>query len=601
MTQYFLQLKSFVEYGAAVTILLIIFSTIGNSVLALFGLNKNSDTTNLWLVTPVVGASITSLPLVILAQREIAISSRNVWVLIVFFLSPSIYVLVAQLRSRSLWESIQTIDWQRVIYFPIAAIVGLVPYLQLMVQPAFPLGFGTSATWQNNDLGAYIQMATNVGKSGIKDAGLINGWNAGLQASFDHPSAHSFFAAVARILNCQPFQIGIVLMATVLAMMLLAAVSVINQISHSAKRNSILIGSLVVINPPVVAALCNFFYPQLFSISIVIGYLGIALTIFRERQTFLGLLLLSLVTLSVSLISVEISVIMIPLVAVLALAINHDVSWKLIAAKVSTVQLCVYGVFFIFERDLFSSQFEVLTKISSSGVAGWNSNFVSPSMIFGFTPNQYSGPYSGGTRFFDALILIALLVVCIWKTLQNRNNIVLSSSIFLLIGIVCVAVSRWGIDGYQTWKLITSLTPLFMLLVMSILLVTKNFEKSVAAVAISMLSVGATFSWTGFVWNDAQTSSYINADVIAVTHSEIAKRQSGINILLAPYFETMAASVMSGVPSDLSSPTYQFTSGQELKFDCTLTTVDKISTLKNPGAIVRQQGKYLLIGTPKCR
>jgi hypothetical protein len=32
-----------------------------------------------------------------------------------------------------------------------------------MVKPGFPSGFGTSATWTNNDLGAYIKMATNVG------------------------------------------------------------------------------------------------------------------------------------------------------------------------------------------------------------------------------------------------------------------------------------------------------------------------------------------------------------------------------------------------------------------------------------------------------
>jgi hypothetical protein len=140
-----------------------------------------------------------------------------------------------------------------------------------------------------------------------------------------------------------------------------------------------------------------------------------------------------------------------------------------------------------------------------------------------------------------------------------------------------------------------------MLLLVSLFLMGNNTEKSMSVVAISMLTVGATFSWSGFVWKDAQASSFINPDVAEVALSASSDRQDGINILLSPFFETMAVSAITGVPSHLSSMTYQFSTGQELRYSCTLTTIDRVVEIRNSGPIVHRRGDYVLIGSPKCR
>ena len=599
--QYIEQLKGFVQYEIAIIFVLAVLATVGKSLLGLFQVEEtHGGRGDHLLLAPIVGAAVFSLPLVLLAHHGVAISSRIVWLLLLILVLPLAVRLVCDLSTSQITSFRLSSNWRNLSVLPLAALVGLLPYIQLMVKPGFPTGFGTSTTWTNNDLGAYIQMATNVGKSGVRDAGLITGWNVGLQASFDHPSAHSFFAAVARILNRQPYQVGIVLMAVVVALIFLGAISVVRQLSPSKSYSLLLVSALVVINPPVVASICNFFYPQLFSLSIVFGYVGLALMICRDPKNRWGSVFLALLSSGVFLISVEIAAMMIPLVSIFVLVNNPRNLWKQIVLRIAGAHTAVFGIFLLAERDLFKSQFDVLTKLSSSGVAGWKSNFASPSMIFGLAPNQYSGPYSSGTRLFDALILLTLIVICIVRVVQNRKNSIVVVSLFSLFGLVVVATKRWGIDGYQTWKLITALTPFFMLLLLVLLLVTKNKEKSVSAIAVAMFTIGATFSWTGSIWKDGQASSYINVDLAQVLNLEKTSTQTGLNVFLAPYFETMAASVISGAPTRMVSPHYQLGQGQPILYRCTITTVDKLPLLPEHGPIVAQRGQYVLVGTPAC-
>lgn len=601
MTPYVEQFIGFFHYFIAVLFVLIVLSIVGKSCLTFFKISRKSQTWNSErLLAPAIGAAVLSLPMVVVAHHGIGVSGRIVWASVFVLSLPQLIRCFRTFSSESF--SIRRIrsELSKWKFLPIATVIGLVPYLQLFVKAEFPVRFGTSATWTNNDLGAYIQMATNVSNAGIRDAGLVTGWNAGLQASFDHPSAHTFFATVAQILNRQPYQVGIVLMATVISMMVLAATFLIRRISKSEGLPLILISTLVAINPPVVASVCNFFYPQLFSISLVLAYAGLVLIFANDIQLKFTPLLLALLATAIFLISVEIAAILIPLVGIFVLMICQKNLRRKLVINVVGGQVIIFGIFLIFERDLFMSQFEVLTKLSASGVAGWRANFVSPSMVFGLAPAQFSGPYTSGIRLLDALFLITLFVVSVVKVIQNRGNFPLATAIVTLLGLVLLAVKRWGIDGYQTWKLITALTPMFMVLILSILLITRNNKNSVSALAISMFTVGATFTWSADVWNDGQSTSYINEDLAQILTLDRTSNQTGLNILLAPFFETMAASVISGAPSRMASPNYYFFEGQEILYRCTVTTTDKLSLLQNHGPIVARQGQYVVVGTPAC-
>jgi hypothetical protein len=593
------QLIGYSQYFGAVFYLLTVFSLVGFSALVILRTHERISTSELLLITPVIGIAVLTIPMTILASYEIGVSSTWVWMFIACMLS---LAAVTTFFNHE-FEPVKNVLIQgvkKLHLLGIGTVVGFIPFLALLTQSGFPAGFGTSATWTNNDLGIYIQMATNVGRTGVADAGLITGWNAGLQASFDHPGSHALFASISRLLYREPFQVGIVLMATIIAVMFLASVAVISRIAKREVSPLLMLGSVVVVvNPPLIAATTNFFFPHLASIGLSIGFLAILLILVEtgiSRGLFLILGCLSLATVFIS---VEISVVMMSLVSVFVLCRKSEISRSSLLIHLIVSHAAVLAIGLVLRFSLLKSQFDVMTRITGSGVAGWTTNFVSPSMLFGLVPTQFGGPYSDGVKFWDLLFMVGLFALLTTLTYKKKIDLTVSLSIVSLCCLVAVGVQKWGIDGYQTWKLITTFTPFFMIMFLIALLSITSKGAPGSWILLSLITVGATYSWSGSIWMDQQ-SSYLSQDLAQITRTAEIKRQEGVNVLIEPFFETMAASVMSGVPSSMSSSSYPFFTGQDPEFACTLATEATLATLKNPGPIIARRGRYVLVGTPVC-
>jgi hypothetical protein len=594
------QLTGYIQYFGAVFYLLTIFSLIGFSSLVIVRSHQKISAVELLLLAPVVGVSILTVPMTILASYEIGISSIWVWSFIACVVSVALVTTFVKREYGQVRSSLIQAG-KRLHFWGIGIVVGFIPYFALMMQSGFPMGFGTSATWVNNDLGAYIQVATNIGLSGVADAGLVNGWNAGFQASFDHPGSHALFASISRLLHREPYQVGIVLIATIMTVMFLSSIAVIGRLAKREVSPPLMIAAMfVVINPPLIAAVSNFFFPHLASICLSIGFLALLL-IFNETEASRGgFLILGCLTTATMLISVEISLVMMSLVSLFVLSRKTAISRSSLIIRLIVGHLSVLGIGLALQFSLFKSQFDVMTRISDAGVVGWRSNFVSPSMLFGLVPTQFGGPYSAGVRFWDLLFVLGLLVLLAILTYKKKIDLTISLSIFVLCCFVTVGVQKWGVDGYQTWKLVTTFTPFFMIMLLIILLLlTTSARTSGPWLLIPLITVGATFSWSGLIWKDP-VSSYVTRDLAQITQSVEIRRQTAVNVLIEPYFKTMAASVMSGVPSRMASPTYQFVEGQELLYRCTLATDETLKTIENHGPIVARRGQYVLVGTPTC-
>ena len=593
------QLTGYIQYFGAVFFLLSIFSVLGFSALVIGRAHFQISSGELLLIAPVIGVAVLTIPMTILASYEIGISSLAVWTFIVG--SFALALVLCRIRNEYGDLKILLIESGRKLYYwCIGIVVGFVPYLTLMMQSGFPVGFGTSASWTNNDLGIYIQMATNVGRSGVADAGLIEGWNAGLQASFDHPGAHALFASVSRILQREPYQVGIVLMATVMAVMFLASITVIARISKREVTPLLMIGAaFVVVNPPLIAASTNFFFPHLVSIGLSVGFLALLLMINETKTSRGAFLILGCLTTATVLISVEISVVMMSLVSLFVLCRKTANGRLSLIGHLILSHAVVLGMGLILCFSLFKSQIDVMTRITDSGVAGWKTNYVSPSMLLGLVPTQFGGPYSSGVRFWDLVFAFGLLVLLGVLTYKTKIDRTIGSTIIALCIFVAIGVQRWGIDGYQTWKLVTTFAPFLMILLFIVLLAIGSAGASSAWLLIPLITVGATFSWSGSIWKEP-AASFLSVDLTQITQSVEIRRQARLNVLIEPFFETMAASVMSGVPSRMSSPTYPFFEGQELVHQCTLATDETLKSIENPGPIVARRGRYVLVGTPVC-
>lgn len=597
-------LLGLLKYLIAVAYVLVILGAVGYSVVSLSGIRRHMSRVDCLLLSPAVGFGLLSAVLVFFAHHEVAISLQLVWGVVamvvmagLFQTAPDIAHSIALLRHQPLRATR--------LFRNLIAVggVGLLPYVFLFLKRGFPTGLGTSVTWTNNDLGAYIEMATNVAVSGVADAGLITGWNAGLQASFDHPAAHPLFASIARILFRQPYQVGIVLMATVVATIFAASLVVIRRFTHGRMPLTLSIPSLVIVlNPPILAAIANFFFPQLVSIGLAIAFFAIGLALASTDDLMSRTNGISLVILfsAIYFISVEIAVILLSL-SVVFIAFNCGTRRTYVAIKRSfafSIPLLAFVIFL--EIDLFRSQFEILTKMNSSGVAGWKSNFVSLSMLVGLTPTEFGGPYGAGSRLLD--LCLASVVVFGIVQLARKRRLHLPSILSLGVLMTCggLGVLRWGIDGYQTWKFITTIAPfLFLFLVVISWFAEKDSTVKNLFVVLSVVA-SISLMWSAQIWKETTRISYVNEDLIQISRMETTKDQTALNVLLAPFFETMAASVMTGVPTHLASPTYFFFEGQDLLYRCTLTTKDKVGEIPDPGPIAAQHGNYVLVGTPLC-
>lgn len=593
------QLFGYLQYFGAVFYLLSVFALVGFSSLYIVRAPKLLSPTESILLAPVIGVAVITIPMTVLASYEIGISSLLVWALVAGICSVAVVMAsvkheIGQVRTL-LFQSLRSVR-----YWIVGISVGFIPYLSLMLKEEFPIGFGTSATWTNNDLGAYIQMATNVGRSGVADAGLVTGWNAGLQASFDHPGSHALFASIARLLHREPYQVGIVLMATVMTVFFLSAVVVISRIGKRPISTMLMIGTVVVaINPPVIAAATNFFYPHLASIAMSLGFCALILILNETAESKGGFVLLGVLTAATWLVSIEIAVVMMSLISLFVLSRKSEMGRVKLLSYLVVGHISVFAMGLLIRFTLFKSQFDVMTRMSTGGVAGWKSNFVSPTMILGVTPTQFGGPYSAGVRFWDVAIVFASLALVTVLTVKKKVDLTIALSCFALNCFVLVAVKKWGIDGYQTWKLVTTFTPFFMILLLILLLSIDTEKLSGSWFLVPLLTVGATYSWSGSIWKD-HSASYISQELSQITHMEEIQRQVGLNVLIEPFFPTMSASVMSGVPTRMSSPNYYFFEGQELLYRCTLATEETLKSIENPGPIIARRGHYVLVGTPAC-
>ena len=589
------------QYVIAIASSVILYAVLGVCVLQISIGRKIEEKLDHLLLSPAIGIATLCISSSVMGKWEIPVSSRNI-----FFLY--IVLIVAAVITGWRNKKIQISNWitrshlsKAVLFLVVAVLVGFVPYYQLMMHQDFLPGFGTSATWTNNDLGAYLQMATNVVHSGFNNAGFIDGWDAGFQASFDHPAAQSFFAASSQLLLREPFQMGIVVVSSLLASLFMAGVVVARRISHQIPPSwTVVTSAAIVVNPAIFGLVANFFFAQLLAICLTMCIFALGVLYMKKDWTLQFMFLLSLAVFAIFLTSPEIAIILvIPIVFVSILQLPRQ-AWIKTSFKFVGAFLLFGLLLRIGSGSLISDQLAVLQRNTGSGVAGWESNFLSPTALLGFAPTQLAGPYSSGTRVLDALLIGFGLIILFKMTAAKRINWRAFSFLCIFLFPVIPAVVKWGSTGYQTWKIITTLVPFIGIALWSI---GKSQDRDTAAPIkqyLSLLVVGATIAWVGFVWRETAPTSYINRDAAGVSLSAEMKKQSGVNILVAPFFETMALSVIPGRPSHISSPSYQFPNGQPLKYGCTLTTKERVKDIPNAGKIVHERGVYVLIGTPKC-
>ncbi len=483
----------------------------------------------------------------------------------------------------------------------LATMCGVAPYLPVLMRIPHQGPFMTSATWFNNDLGIYLLTVKNITETGFGNLNLVHGTNFGHQASFDHPLAQTFFAAVAAFFDQEPFQLGIVLMATLMSTTLLAVFGLWTVLSGKLIENRMLVAMLpAVISPFALSISTNFFLAQVVGMLLLLALTGLLISASKLRKSTFAFAF-SLCMIAAFLASAELTVLFLPLLFVIS--IFHARSERALRDFIFRMFYSIGFVlmFIALTAPLLASQTDVLARGVKSDIAGWKWNLLSPLMAVGGLPSYFGQTRPLGARQLDSLLLVGIVGGTLLALMKKRLRSA-ALPMFIFIGAIGLSVIKWGADGYQTWKVITSTFP--FLIVFGMLLVSRISRNSLILPRLVIVGaafiVGASIAWLDDLWKERPVPAYVTPDLVSIALSPEAVRQNDLNIKLAPFFETMAAASVTGKTSHLLSPSYVAPGGQEISANCTLVTLDMVNSLPNLGAIVAQRGTYVLVGTPKC-
>ena len=585
------------EYLVAVLFLVCALGVIGGAVLSVCARNALTTSSMFWLTAPGVGLGSFSIFTLMVTHLGSGITTWNVTLLVAL----CGVVLVALNRenfTRTIGQTSLIVVCRLFGIFLLIGGVGLIPYIQLFIIGRFPVDFFTTPTWTNNDLGAYLQMSTNLMQKGLSDAHLIRGWNPAPQSAFDHPAVLSVLAGVSRLLGAMPYQIGLVLMSAICIVCCLSTLALVGHFGgQTALRKTGLLVPAVIANPAIVSAVANYFLAQLQTLSLLLTILALTAIWLSSSNGFSGLIPIGICFAASFMTSVETAVSLGPVMMGFGVILTQSPGIKRVALLIATPVLAVVPLFAL-RTDFIVDQLRVLRRVSVGGIAGWQANYTSLTALSGFAPIQFGQPSIPNTRSIDFLILIAIGVLISVLVRRERSLIRVVVPMLLIVFAVLAGIYRWGSNGYQTWKFITTSAGIFLCLLL--VLNSKIRETSRAISLYLALIIGATVSWSGFVWRDSVDSSWVSPDLSRVSRAIRAQDLDGVNVLLAPFFETMAASVMVGSNAHMSSPTYEFPEGQPLYFPCTLTTKNRLNELQEGARIIQAFGNYVLAGNAEC-
>lgn len=520
-------------------------------------------------------------------------------------------------------------------------VIGLVA-VTIFIMPIITMGlleggFVTSFTSLNNDLASYILLATNLQEAGfgptelLVDQDLPGLGSLGDLARYDHTGATSLLASTSLMFGLPVWKIASVTVLVVTVSVTPAAYVFAYQILRIRLRWCLVaacVGSLTIYLWYITA---QFFFAQIIAIVLVLGQMALFSRAARVHRFWPAAALAPVIIAAGWFCSPEVELISIPLicaVALVGLLQRPDVNlrgWTLRFVR-SYCALLVWvavavAASLVLAIPRIKGAIEVLSSVGKDNIAGWTLNlFGSGAALVGIDgrsdpadPNiQLQGVT--GVDWISWLLIVLLLVGLVTLSIARKDRragigLLLIAALLLLGG---YGVVRWGGSGYQTWKLLVTLSFATLTLIAATwlrLLRTggaRQFVLAALMTAVGMSIVNGQHAWDPNLSSPtAMRSRIINPELVALLRSPFLQRQEGANMRLQGMFETMAAPAVYDRSAEMSGPHYfgsDNPDGQGYPFPCTVMSkgVEKSPQLVGT-RVVRQTENYVVLGTKDCK
>lgn len=470
-------------------------------------------------------------------------------------------------------------------------------------------GFLTTFTLANNDVGTYVAEATNLARSGFGNAGVFFAYNPGtgdrFAASYDHTATQVYLAAVSSVLGGSAWKTAQVALLVEFAGVFAAATMLARALLGRRPTASLVVAGVAAGNVLVLYLAGHFFAAQLLCLAMSIAQLALVIGA-RDRLTE-PRIVVTLATLGAAcaLSSPEQQVITLALLAVVLVAscvyrpgtnLRRALTQSLLGLAAATALSLLLVIPFI--NDLRTR----VQVVSQHGVYGWVLDLHdAPLTMLGY-PERLGEPATGlGTA--TIIILAVLLAVSLALAIRRGNTQGVAAGIVLAIlgAAMTIGSLHYGFSGYQSWKLIMTLS--VPALVAGFVLLASVYDTRMVltvAVAVAALNLAAgARQWSDAVDAQGIRPHSVTNDLATFLRSTEVQRQDAINVDLPQRFSTMIAPAVFDKVAALSSvSSWSLSKPGPRPYACTL--VDANSYNPDLGPVVYAKHGYLLVATPRC-
>ena len=520
----------------------------------------------------------------------------------------------------------------------VVALVAITIFITpIVTMPILHGGFLTSFTSMNNDLASYILQATNLQQAGfgptdfLVDPDFPQIGSLGDLARYDHTGASSLLASTALAFGIPVWKIASIAVLAAAACALPATYVMAHEVLRLRLRWCLVASAAGTLTVYLWYVTAQAFYAQ------IIAALLMAVQIaffFRASRTgkFWPCVALSPVLLAAGWFTApEVQLISSALLGIaVGLGLFQRRGAQALSGFANFAREYLRMLVFVAVAALFSlvlaiprikGAVEVLSSVGKDGVSGWKLNvFPSASVLLGFdgrsnpvNVSDHLGVFTGADAL-AWLILVCLLAGLIALAWVRRDGRTIPA--FVMLGVLSllsgVGIYLWGVDGYQTWKLIMTVSFIFLTLVAGIWLrVVRTESVRQAVIAILMIVVGMALMNGQRLWEYnlkdevSMRTRIMSPELVALLRSPFLQRQEGVNIRLRDMYETMVAPVVYDRQAELSVPHYfvlDQPNGQGYPFACTVMSKDQGWPAHLAGTKPLVETKhYMVLGTPECK
>ena len=453
------------------------------------------------------------------------------------------------------------------------AVWELLPSLAVSASHGVPLGMSSTG---NNDIAAYAVSSNEFLKSGFSNSSHfvgndMNNWTK-TSAYFTPNTVISFIASIFHLRAWQAM-VPVMILAVTFAVLSLArlATSFFPKMSN---LTATIIGGVCMLIPLTDYMVANYFLGQVFGIGVGAIILASIAEVYRDNR------LSTLQTIEIISVTV-LAIFTYPpfLIPFFFASFCWGVGLSSILQKKFNVVLILKMSLAILAGVLLSLPYlktalGLMLQQANARGAGWHLPFLTPQAIFvwprwiGSSQPFYFVMYLWGLFYLGAF-------ACIYRSKIEWTKKREIGLLFLLgnIGLVAIFYLRhMGRDNYQTWKLISYMVPIFILLLLVVLVSGFRVGNLVLAIVVAVVSMAPIAQW----WNTLHSQNgFVSSDMAMLGSRHVTKKYVELNIDVKPYFESMAlASIIN--ESRIRIVAQSYFASSESPSDCTLVRNDDI-------------------------